>query len=95
MSRLSIAFLPAARQEFLEASRWFEAKRTDLGREFIAEIERCLVLAAERPLQFAAVRADIRRIVIRRFPYSAETHRIVVMAIFHGHRDPRTWFNRA
>jgi len=42
--------------------------------------------------QFAVVREDIRRVVANRFPYSvyfrAEQHRIVVLAVFHGSRDP-------
>lgn len=98
MSRLAIEFLHAAREEFIEASRWYENKRAGLGLEFIAEIERCLTLATERPLQFALVRADIRRVVASRFPYSvyfrAEAHRIVVLAIFHGRRDPKIWPDR-
>ena len=47
------------------------------------------------PLQFTVVREDIRRVVANRFPYSvyfpAEKHRIVVLAVFHGNRDPAIW----
>ncbi|HRD90162.1 MAG TPA: hypothetical protein PK752_18175 [Accumulibacter sp.] len=61
----------------------------------MAEIDGCVSLAAEHPLQFAVVREDIRRVVARRFPYSvyfrAEDCRIVVLAAFHGSRNPGTW----
>jgi len=61
----------------------------------MAEIDRCVTLAAEHPLQFPVVREDIRRVVARRFPYSvyfrAEDRRIVVLAVFHGSRNPGTW----
>jgi plasmid stabilization system protein ParE len=41
------------------------------------------------------VRADIRRVVARRFPYAVyyrrREDRIVVLAVFHGRRHPRIW----
>jgi plasmid stabilization system protein ParE len=96
---LAITFHRAANAEFIEASAWYEAKRVGLALEFIAEIDRCLSLASNHPLQFAVVREDIRRVVANRFPHSvyfrAEKHRIVVLAGFHGRRDPAIWQSRA
>ena len=61
----------------------------------MAEIDRGVSLASEHPLQFTVVRTDIRRVVANRFPYSvyfrAEKPRIVVLAVFHGNRDPAIW----
>jgi len=95
---LVITFHRAASAEFIEASVWYESKRLGLALEFMAEIDRCVSLAAEYPLQFAVVREDIRRVVANRFPYSvyfrAEKHRIVVLAVFHGSRDPAIWRDR-
>jgi plasmid stabilization system protein ParE len=92
---LPVSFHRAARAEFIEASAWYESKRVGLALEFMAEIDRCVTLASEYPLQFPVVRADIRRVVARRFPYSvyfrAEDRRIVVMAVFHGSRSPSIW----
>ena len=96
---LCITFHRAASAEFIEASVWYEAKRIGLALEFMTEIERCLSLASKQPLQFAIVREDIRRIVANRFPYNvyfrAEKHHIVVLAVFHGSRDPAIWQARA
>ena len=96
---LPVAFHRAASQEFIEASAWYESKRLGLALEFMTEIERCISLASERPIQFAVVREDIRRVVANHFPYSvyfrAEEHRIVVLAAFHGSRDPAVWMDRA
>jgi plasmid stabilization system protein ParE len=96
---LPITFHRAASAEFIEASTWYESKRFGLALEFMAEIDSCVSLASERPLQFAVVREDIRRVVANRFPYSvyfrAEEHRIVVLAVFHGSRDPAIWQARA
>ena len=96
---LPIAFHRAASAEFIEASTWYEGKRLGLGLEFIAEVDRCVSLASKNPLQLAVVREDIRRVVANRFPYSvyfrAEPHRIVVLAVFHGNRNPAIWQARA
>lgn len=96
---LSVAFHRAASAEFIEASAWYEGKRLGLGVEFMAEIERCISLASSHPFQFAVVRGDVRRVVVSRFPYSiyfrAERNRIVVLAVFHGNRNPAIWRARA
>ena len=95
---LAIAFRRASRAEFLEAAARYETQRPNLGAEFIGEVERCITLAAEQPQLYAVVHKDSRRVTARRFPYSiyfrAERHRIVVLAVFHGSRDPRLWRSR-
>ncbi|MDP2903964.1 MAG: type II toxin-antitoxin system RelE/ParE family toxin [Methylovulum sp.] len=95
---LSISFHRAARTEFIEASAWYDDKQRGLALEFMAEIERCVSLASEYPYQHVIVHKDIRRIVANRFPYSVyfrvEERRIVVLAVFHGKRDPALWQDR-
>ena len=93
--RLAIEFRLAARAEFLAATARYEAQRPNLGTEFIAEIERCMALAAGQPKAYEVVRKNTRRVTTRRFPYSiyfrAEQRRIIVLAVFHGSRDPAIW----
>ncbi len=95
---LSVTFHRAAMAEFIDASAWYEDKQLGLALEFMAEIERCVMLAAEHPLQYAIVYGGIRRIVANRFPYSVyfrtEQHRIVVLAVFHSSRNPARWKTR-
>lgn len=95
---LQVTFRRAARAEFIEAAAWYEAQRPNLGAEFIAEIERCVALAAEHPELYAVVKKDVRRIAARRFPYGiyfrAEARRIVILAVFHSRRDPAIWKGR-
>ncbi|MGH8556564.1 MAG: type II toxin-antitoxin system RelE/ParE family toxin [Methylococcales bacterium] len=96
---LSVSFVRAARGEFEEASARYEAQRPSLGMEFIAEIERCVALVADQPEMYAVIHKDVRRVTVRRFPYSvhfrAESDRIVVLCVFHGSRDPALWQRRA
>jgi len=95
---LAVSFLRAASVELVEASAWYESRQQGLAFEFMAEIERCISQAADNPLQFAIARADIRRVVVRRFPYCvyfrAEPQRIVVLAVFHSSRNPSIWQDR-
>ena len=92
---LLISFGRAARAEFIEAAAWYEVRHPNLGVEFIAEIDRCVALAAEQPQRFAIVHSGIRRVVAERFPYSvyykAEARRIVVLSVFHVSRNPSIW----
>ncbi|MBU6469289.1 MAG: type II toxin-antitoxin system RelE/ParE family toxin [Gammaproteobacteria bacterium] len=95
---LPVRFHRSARAEFIDAAAWYESKRQGLGDEFIAEIERCVTLIAAQPQLYAEVHNRIRRLTTRRFPYSIyfrpETQRIVVLAVFHGSRDPMIWQRR-
>ena len=96
---LPVTFHRAASAEFIEASVWYESKRAGLASESIAEVDSCVALASKTPLQFVLVHENIRRVVANRFPYSVyfreEKHRIVVLAVFHGNRNPATWQARA
>lgn len=95
---LKVAFRSAARFEFDLAALRYDMQRPGLGAEFVAEIDSAVRLAAEYPEHFPVKHADIRRVPVRRFPYSVfyrlELERIVVLAVFHGRRDPNTWQTR-
>jgi plasmid stabilization system protein ParE len=88
----------AARMELDEAALWYEERQIDLGIEFIAEIDRCLQVIAEHPDLAPVVHGDIRRLPIKRFPYNIYYRRqdrgVIVLAIFHGKRDPAIWQRR-
>lgn len=93
--RLSLDFLRVARLELFEAAIWYQKQHTNLGTDFILEIDRCLGLIAEQPELFAPVCKNVRRITAKRFPYSiyfrATAERILVIAVFHNRRSPAVW----
>jgi plasmid stabilization system protein ParE len=95
---LHVTFHRSARDEFFGAIAWYESKRSGLALEFIAEIERCISLAAKSPFQFASVGKGVRRVIANRFPYSVyfrpEENRIIILAVFHSRRDPAIWPGR-
>ncbi len=94
---LPVTFHRAASAEFIEAS----ARPNELA--LLSSSWPKLTVAyrwhLNALLQFAVVREDVRRVVANRFPYSvyfrAEKHRIVVLAVFHGNRNPAIWQARA
>ena len=94
-----VVFRRAAKTEFEEAVAWYAARRAGLGEEFIHEVEFAVAAAAEAPLRHPAVFGDVRRTVTRRFPYSiyfrTRGDLLVVLAVFHGRRNPLVWQRRA
>ena len=94
----AVIFLPAAQTEASEAQDWYEAEARGLGGTFRAELDNAVHRLTDNPLQFPLIFADIRRALLRRFPY-ALFFRIVddtvfVMACFHSACDPRIWQHR-
>lgn len=65
-----IPFIPPAEEEFLDAFARYEAARTGLGEEFLAEVERATRRIAYFPSHGSPYLGATRRIVLRRFPYS-------------------------
>lgn len=92
---LPLVTRPAAAAEIETAYRWYEKEREGLGSEFLEAVEKMVKAIAEDPERFPAIRKDIRRAVLRRFPYSIfyriVSGHVVVIACFHGKRNPRVW----
>lgn len=71
-----------------------------LGEDFLHEVTRALRKAAAQPLQFPIVDHDleVRRVLVKRFPYKAfftvEPTRIVIHAIIDARRSSETWQRR-
>jgi len=59
----------AAELDVAEAQTWYEAQRAGLGREFYSEVSQIIDRLAQTPLLYAVVYQDVRRAVVRRFPY--------------------------
>ena len=95
---LRIAFRRAANSEFEDAAVWYNEQRIGLGEEFIVEIEEAVANAAVSPQRYPVVFGDIRRTVARRFPFSVyfrvRPNELVVLAVFHGRRNPTIWQRR-
>ena len=89
---------PEADAELLEAMQYYELRKAGLRDEFFLAVDDALSAIRRRPESFPLVHADVRRALVRRFPYGVyyfvDDHDIIVIAIFHGKRNPKTWRDR-
>jgi plasmid stabilization system protein ParE len=92
---LPVVWTPEAREDLLEARAWYDNIRPELGDRFALAVEVTIEAIAEHPLQFPVLYRSRRRAGVRRFPYGIffelQERRIVVIASFHGRRNPRRW----
>jgi plasmid stabilization system protein ParE len=96
---LPIIFRPEARAEFDEAYDWYESQRAGLGEAFADQVQLVLDRIAAMPQIHAAVLGNVRKAVVRRFPYCVyyreEATCVRVLSVFHTSRDPKIWQSRA
>jgi plasmid stabilization system protein ParE len=95
--RLSLR--PEAEADIATAAAWYEEQRPGLGFEFTRVVRAALAMIERDPLRYPSARAQVRRALVRRFPYGiyflAEPTHTVVIACLHVRRDPHTWHSRA
>jgi plasmid stabilization system protein ParE len=84
---------PQAEAELLSARDWYENQRAGLGQEFVDEVRETMSEVATRPLSFPKVHGEMRRAILRRFPYGVffrtVTDEIVILGVIHGRRHPQ------
>jgi len=84
--------------ELIEAQDWYEREAAGLGRRFREAVNTLVGRMSNNPRQFPIVYKNVRRAVLRRFPYSLffvmDSDELVVIACFHGSRDPSRWQRR-
>jgi plasmid stabilization system protein ParE len=89
---------PEAEFDLAEAYGWYETHVPGLGSQFLLSIDAALSSIQRTPELYPVIHKNVRRSLIRRFPYSvfyvAEQDRIVVLAVLHARRDPQSWKDR-
>ncbi|TKJ37985.1 plasmid stabilization protein [candidate division LCP-89 bacterium B3_LCP] len=93
-----IVFLAPAEEELFDAASYYNAQADGLGDDFIAKVESVVHRIAENPRSGKIVRGEIRRYLIRRFPfgilYRIDPEEIVIIAVMHLRRRPGYWKRR-
>ena len=93
-----VVWTPETNEDLLEARAWYDNIRPEFGERFALAVEATVETIAQHPSQFPVVYRNRRRAGVRRLPYSIffepQEHRIVVIACFHGRRNPRRWQSR-
>lgn len=87
---LTLIVHSSAKRDIAEADAYYaQYGKADA---FIAALDHAFTQIADRPLMYPIVHEDVRRALVRRFPYSVffvmEHERVVVLAVHHQRRDP-------
>lgn len=88
-----------AQEEFDDAFDWYEKQQKGLGVQFADRVRETFTQISARPEIHPTVLRDVRRALVRRFPYSViyrlRNDCVIVLGVFHHRRDPRRWQGRS
>jgi len=84
-----------AEDEFAETGAFYESRVVGLGKSFTSEVERTVNLIRAYPDSGSPLGQEVRRVLVRRFPYSViyrhDDKQIFILAIAHQRRHPGYW----
>jgi toxin ParE2 len=84
--------------EVSEARDYYAAVRLELGREFVAEVDRAISRVVANPLTWSPYSRRTLRYLLSRFPYAVicrvKDDVLRILAVSHLHRSPGYWIKR-
>lgn len=96
---MRVTLTQTARRDIESAAEWYEQHREGLGLEFTDCVLDAIEGIAEHPLAYRKIVEDVRRCIIKRFPYAlwyrVETEGNIVIACLHHKRNPKLAADRA
>ena len=94
----TLSFNEQARREIQEAAHYYGLESPSLRVAFLDAIDVALAALLEQPQSAPIVRGNIRRKLLRRFPYSLlytlRSGEIRILAVMHQSRRPYYWLGR-
>ena len=95
---MNLELTSSAELDAAQAALTYEIEKPGLGSAFEEQLDAVLVRVAEGPWHFPAIDGDIRRALLKRFPFGVFfvvlPDKITVIAVLHLHRHPDTWKQR-
>lgn len=97
---MTVEYHPAVERDLADVRDYYEQRSPGLGREFVDEFEKQVLRIASAPTRWMVVTRDIRRSLMRRFPYviyfrTVAPDRIRVTVVKHQRRHPQHGRERA
>ena len=92
--KFHVRYSPEAEVELRQAIEWYESQRQGLGKRFDTKVKSAWRQIARNPERFRLVGSYTRKLQLTGWPYSLyftvskERGLIVIVAVFHGKRDP-------
>lgn len=95
---MKVVIKPEAERDLADAAIWYQGEADGLGIAFVGEIDATLSRFAARPALYPRVRGNVRRALVRRFPFAVcalgSDGQLTVYAAIHQSRDPALWKSR-
>ena len=96
--KLPVRLRPEVVGDLTQAADWYNEQRRNLGNEFVEAAYAAFEILAERAESFPPVRRDVRRALMKRFPYAIYFRRdpdaVIIFVVIHTARPPRVWRKR-
>lgn len=93
-----LVFKSEVYEDIKTAYDWYESQRVGLGEDFLLTLEASYANIARAPKQYQDIYKSIKRKLVRRFPYGiffvVRGNSVVVLAVLHTKRDPKSWKKR-
>ena len=91
----NIVFRASANAELVATKAWYEKQRHGLGDEFARSLESAINRIARNPFAAPAVFQNVRRVLLKRFPYSVfytvNGDNLLVLSCLHTRRAAVDW----
>jgi plasmid stabilization system protein ParE len=93
---MTYRLLSPALTEISEAAEFYEGQLPGLGADFVDEVDEAIGLVLRFPTAWSRLSGEFRFRSLRRFPYSIiytlpEDSCILIVSVFHQHREPLSW----
>jgi toxin ParE1/3/4 len=88
----------AAESDIASTFEYYESCRGGLGQEFLLCLDAAFSGISRNPLRYRRIYKEIMRTTIHRFPYAIyfleKDQAVVIVAVLHIRRDPKSWQER-
>jgi len=95
---VKLVIQPEAETDIVEAAVWYDERSPAVRRRFLQTVEAALAVIADHPQRYQTIYRQVRRVVLRRFPYAllyvASEDEVNVIACIHGRQSPTRWQRR-
>ena len=93
---MNYRFLSPAIRELTEAVEYYESQIAGLGADFLDELDASISRILQFPEAWGVISRPFRHCSFRRFPYTViyvatGTENVLIVSIFHQHREPLSW----
>ncbi|HRQ87646.1 MAG TPA: type II toxin-antitoxin system RelE/ParE family toxin [Bacteroidia bacterium] len=93
---MTYRYLTPALLEATEAAEYYETQVFGLGADFLDELDAAIQRIIDFPKAWGIISGDCRHCSLHRFPYTViyeeeSPEEILIVSVFHQHREPLSW----